>query len=1352
MFIHLHNHTHYSILKGLPKPKDYVKKAVELGMNAVAITDTWNLHWCHELYKEAKKAGITPIMGTEINVESLLDSNINHKLVLLAKNLNGYKNIIALTSKASLDNAWKTPKIKFEDIVELKEWKVDLDIVCLSWPINWEIPFFILSWKTDEEIINRINEYQNVFGEENYYLELMYHDDIPKQKLITDKLIEFNKNYNIPVVATNNCFYIDPEDKKSQDVIQALWSWHELENPDRPTIVNWDYSFLSEEEMQIRFGFLPEALSNTVKIAEMVDIEIETGWILIPTFELPDEHQKIYEEALEIEKSEYFTEEKWWNKEEYIKKLSSDEWYLRYLSLEWLNWRYDYGIPKDIIFKLVQKLDKPSLDKKLTETEPAELKELSLVYYSDEKKEILSWFDQELQDKIDRLEYELVVVHEMWFDAYFLIVADYINRARDHDIPVWPGRWSAAGSLMAYLSGITDIDPLEYDLLFERFLNPARISMPDIDTDFADTERDKVIKYCSEKYGSDKVVNISTFGTFAARAAVKDVWRVYGINFAEMNDLAKLIPEKPGTKLAGALEDSPEFNDAYNNNKVYKEIIDNALKIEWNVRQLWVHACAVIIAPESMLNFTALQHPPKDPEVVVTQYNAWPLEDLGLLKMDFLWLRNLTIIKRTQKIVEANKWEKIDVLKLNMSNQKVFDIFASWDTTWVFQFESDWMRKYLKDLWPDTFEDLIAMVSLYRPGPIAYIPTFIDVKYGRKELKYLTDDLREILQDAGYSEDEILEEKRKLDEDLAKILDVSYWIAVYQEQLMFIVQYMAWFSLWEADLLRRWVWKKKLDVVEALKKEFIQKWAAFRQYKPETTDYIYTEMITPAANYSFNKSHAACYAFIAYQTAFLKAYYPTEFLTSVMVSDSEIMERIVLEVWECESKWISVLPPSVQESLKQFTYIDDKNIRFWLKAIKWIWDGPIDRIIEARKEVWGKFESLEQFIEACWKEVINKKSLEALIMSWSMDELWARKQMFASIGEMIRFCRKDEKQKETNQIGLFDNSDEFEDKLELEETWEFSFEELLRGEKEMIGFAVSGHALDGLSRYCMRRSNNIKKLKMSMEELLELDKKENPEKYELKEELEMWIEAKKKKKEEKKKGEKKERPKDEMVQAVWVVIDIRKIITKTGKQMMFLKCEWYDYDFEVVIFPKDVDKFKDKLEVDKIVIVNWSLWINFEFWRKSVQARDIKIATISMVREQAKDLWLFNDVKRYTNKALNEIEDTSPQTSTSDESKQEQDCDDDKCSVMPENFEEKLEESIENNKTEMEEQIMDDKYVINIPNNAVKQDLVDLKVFMQTQVSWFIKVFINLKWQEIDTKISLGNLDWLKDWVGNKWK
>ena len=1345
-FVHLHNHSHYSILEGLPKPKDYVAKAKELGMPAVALTDTSNIHGCHEFFKECKKQDITPIMGTEILVESSLDPNLNHKLVMLAKNLQWYQNIIALTSKASLENAGKTSKITMEDVKQYSE-----HTMALSGPITGEIPYYILCGKSDEQIVAKIKEYQDIFWVDDFYLELIYHDDIPKQNVVTDKLIELNKNYDIPVVATNNCYYVDPEDAKTQDVIQALGTGHELENPDRKTLINGNYSFLDEENMQMLFWFIPEALNNTAKIAEKVSIEIETGWILIPTFELPENDQDTYERALKIEddNQEYtlwgFSDLEDKTRGPVLKKLDSSEWYLRYLSFKGLNWRYDYWLSESEIFMLIQKMDKPSLDKKLTETSPEELKALSLIYYSDKKKEFLHTLEQKQQDYIERLEYELVVIHEMGFDAYFLIVADYINWARDQDIPVWPGRWSAAGSIMAFLSGITDIDPMEYDLLFERFLNPARISMPDIDTDFADNERDRVVEYCRNKYGSDKVAQICTFGTFAARAAVKDVWRVMWVPFQEMNELVKLIPEKPGTKLKGALEDSFEFNAAYNENPKYKDIINNALKIEGNVRQLWVHACAVIIAPEPMTNFTALQHPPKDAEAIITQYSADPLEDLGLLKMDFLWLRNLTIIKRAQKIIKNNKWDVFDILKISLKDQKVFDVFSAWDTTWVFQFESDGMRKYLKDLKPNVFEDLIAMVSLYRPGPLAYIPNFIERKYGREEIKYMTDDLHDIMIEAGYTEEIIEEQRIKLEADLKQILDVSYGIAVYQEQLMFIVQYMAGFSLGEADLLRRWVGKKKIEVVEALKKEFIIRSESYKEYKPEVSRYIYEEMIQPAANYSFNKSHAACYALIAYQTAYLKAYYQTEFLTSIMVSDEENMERIVMEVWECQFKWIEVLPPSVQESLKHFTYIDDDNVRFGLNAIKWIWSGPINKIIATRDELGRDFESLEEFIESCGTDVINKRSLEALIMSGAMDVLWDRAAMYKSIPDMIKFCKKDIHKKQTSQIWLFDDSDEFEDILELVETGPFSFEETLAWEKEMIWFSVSGHALDWLGRYCMRRSNNVKKLKISMQELLEMDKKENPDKY--------LSDAEKLKKIEddiKNKAPKPERPKDELIQAVWVVNDVRKIVTKTWKPMMFLKCEGFDYEFEVVIFAKDVEKYQDKLDVDKIVIVSWWLQINFEYGRKTVQARDIKIASISQVREQADDLGLMDWRKRLMSIQANE------KVTLDEKNNSEKEWNENK------EFDKKLDKKIVEHKAEPEAQIIDNvvreevmhekqKYVVEIPSNAKKEDLHELKSFLQEIDPGNIEVYILLKWQEIFTKISVSDIESITDWEQSMW-
>lgn len=1338
-FVHLHNHSHYSILEWLPKPKDYVKKAKELWMSALAITDTWNIYGCHEFYKACLEEEIKPILWTEIFVESSLDRSLSHKLVLLAKSLEGYRNIINLVSKASLDNPNSLAKIKFEDIENLKKEKKRLDVFCLSWPISWEIPYYILSWKSDDEIISRIKKYEETFWEENYFLELLYHDDIPKQNLVTDKLIELHKSYDLKVVAANNCYYVSEEDKKTQDIIMSLWTGHELENPDRPTMINWDYSFLSEEKMEILFGFIPSALDNTSKIAESINIEIETWWVLIPKFELPLEHKKVYEKATSLEKNE-----KW------LKELSSDEWYLRYLSFKWLNWRFDYNLDDEVIFEFVKKLDKPSLSKNLQETTPDELKDLSITYYTEKKNGILNWLEQEKREYIERLEYELVVIHEMWFDGYFLIVADYINWARNESIPVWPGRGSAAGSLMSYLSGITDLNPIDYDLIFERFLNPARISMPDIDTDFADTDRDRVVDYCREKYGEDKVAQICTFGTFAARAAVKDVWRVLWVPFSDMNELVKVIPEKAWTKLASALEDSVDFKQAYDTweyveinyswektwKKVkYKEIIDNALKIEWNVRQLWVHACAVIIAPEPINKFSALQRPPKDMHTTVTQYSAYPLEDLGLLKMDFLWLRNLTIIKRACKIIKNNKWVDIDILNIDLEDKKVFDIFANGDTTWVFQFESDGMRKYLKDLQPNCFEDLIAMVSLYRPWPMQYIPTYVSRKHWREDVSFPHDSLKDIL-------------------------SPTQWIAVYQEQIMKMVQVFAWFSLWEADILRRAIWKKKVSVLIAQKRIFID--AAKKQgHSEDLAKHIFEDIIEPFAGYGFNKSHAACYAFIAYQTAFLKAYYLSEFLTAIMVSDEENMDRVVLEVDEAKSKNISVLPPSIDESLKHFTYIDDKNIRFWLKAIKWLWEWAIEKIISEREKLsWKKFETLEQFIQICWKEVINKKSLESLILSWSMDSLGERWTMYNSINDIIRFSKKDEKKNETNQIWIFDNSDIFEETLELNESEDMSFEEKLFNEKEVLGFWVSGHPLDGLKRYCIRRSSNTKKLKMSIEELLEIDKKENPEKYKDEKETE-----------EKKSNSNnsKDRKKQELTQAVWVIVDLRKITTKGWKPMAFLKCEWFDYDFEVVIFPKDIEEYFSKLEEWKIVIVSWFLNVNFEYNRKSIQLRDIKIASVSQVREQALDLWLYDELFKVTNRKHEKLSlsDDKPQSdivSDSDSWDSSQinlendnnNFDDDLLEKVDdinseeimnqENIAEKSKWSL--SKTERDWKIVDKKeYIIEIPSTAKKKDMFDLKDFLLTQEPWIIEVFINLKWQQISTWIKVKSINKIQKWI-----
>ncbi len=1289
-FVHLHTHSHYSILEWLPKPADYVKKAKELGMNALALTDTGNIHGCHEFYKACMSEWIKPILWAEVFIKSEFEDTLNHKLVLLATSLSGYKNIIQIISKGSLDNPGTTPTISLEDMIGQTS-----DVICLSGPASSEIAYYILSWKSDEEIVLRIKKYQEIFGEDSYFLELLYHEDIPKQKFITQKLIELHKKYEIPVVAANDCYYVDKDDKNTQDVIMALGKWYEIENPDRPTLIHGDYSLLSLQEMEALFGDIPSALENTQKIADKVDIHIPMWGILIPRFSLPEADYEIYQRAQKYQKKQSNTA---------YQILSSDEWYLRYLSFHWLNWRYGTDISEEKIFELIQKLDKPWLETKLTETSPEELRKLSLTYYSPEKKKLLAELPEKIQDRIQRLEYELIVVHEMWFDGYFLIVADYIGRARRKKIPVGPGRGSAAGSLMAYLTGITDLDPIDYGLLFERFLNPARISMPDIDTDFSDEWRDRVVDYCRSKYGEDHVAQICTFGTFAARAAVKDVWRVMGIPFGEMNELGKLIPSKPWTKIADALTQSPEFIQAYNEKPIYKKIIDTALKIEWNVRHVWVHACAVIIAPQPMTHFTALAHPPKDAEVIVTQYSAYPLEDLWLLKMDFLWLRNLTIIQRTQKIIEAAKQKNVDISDIPLDDSQVFDIFAAGDTTWVFQFESEWMRKYLKDLSPDRFEDIIAMVSLYRPGPMAYIPSYVERKHGREEIEYLLPALREILEKKKYSNEEILAEKQKLEEDLQPILDVTYGIAVYQEQLMFIVQYMAGFSLGEADLLRRWVGKKIATVIAELKKEFVTKAESYRGYKPETSTFIYEEMIQPAANYSFNKSHAACYALIAYQTAYLKAHYRTEFLTSMMTSDEENTERIMLEVAEAQENGIDIIHPDINESLKHFTYIDDTHIRFWLKAIKWLWDGPIDAILQARSE--KKFEDIHDFITRAGKEALNKKALEALVLAGAMDMFGERAALLASIDDMVIASRYIEKQQSSSQIWLFEHmGEEFDEGFELQEVPGMSYEKKLFWEKEVLGYMVSGHPLDGLQNYCQRRSRWISYIKKSFEQLEILAKKDEKK---FKQQLEK-----------------------QQLSAIGVIVDTRKIITKNGKNMMFLYCEGYDYDFEVTLFEREYLQYKDDIEIGKIIIAEGTLGVNFDYKRKTIRARKLTLINLTTVREQARSMGMFNNKKR----TLLWLHVEEVQT-------------------WDEKFELQLEKKIRQHKSPKPSLIMNntplEKYTIPIPTGTQLEKIHELKDFLQEQPVWQTHVYIYLSGKEVYTKFAIQDIGSLESWIEQK--
>ena len=685
-----------------------------------------------------------------------------------------------------------------------------------------------------------------------------------------------------------------------------------------------------------------------------------------------------------------------------------------------MNTRLGLGWDQDTIINLTKITNKGVLEKSVPETSPEDLRRFTHETYTPFKIDMieknrdfypLKTSQYSLAEYIERLEYELKVVKSMGFNTYFLIVSDYVRWAKRQMIVVGPWRWSWAGSLLAWMIEITDIDPLPFDLLFERFLNPARISMPDFDIDFEDTQRQKVIDYCTQKYGQEKVCSIGTFMKMATKAAFKDTARALGIPFERSNQITNLIPEK--VSLKDILANSAEFEELHSlfeSDEKVKQAFELASWLEWNLRQLWVHACWIIIAPEAVSTYTAAQYVKEDDHTVVSQYDGPTMEGIWLLKMDFLWLRNLSIIKNAIKII-SKRYEKEgkelpDIYKHflattsfqpDINDPATYEIFKNWDTTWIFQFESPGMRKYLIQLEPNAIHDLVAMNALYRPGPMEFIPSYIERSQGREEIKYMSEELRAELTKKYWAE-VAEEENKKLIEDLSPIMNITHGIAIYQEQLMFLVQAMAGFSLGEADLLRRWVWKKKKEVIEKLKKEFITRGESYRWYKPETTTNIYEKMIEPAASYSFNKSHSVCYAFVAYQTAYLKAHFPVEFSAALIRSVEEDIDTQSFYISEIQNKWIRVLQPDVNESYNHVAAIDD-DIRLGFISVKGIWEDVWESIQQERQK-WWKFSSLEDFLKRCSK-VINKKSLEGLIKSWALDAYADRKVLLESIDVML---------------------------------------------------------------------------------------------------------------------------------------------------------------------------------------------------------------------------------------------------------------------------------------------------------------------------------------------------------------
>ncbi|MEE8131830.1 MAG: DNA polymerase III subunit alpha, partial [Candidatus Paceibacterota bacterium] len=804
-FVHLHTHSHYSLLDGLAKIDDLIAYAKELGMKALALTDHGNLYGTIEFYKKALKAEIKPILGVEtyvafrtrFNKEPKIDDKYSH-LTLLAKNQTGWQNLIQLITKANLEGFYYKPRVD-KDLLR----KHSNGIIALSGCPSGEIPKLLANNKF-EQAEKTAKEYQEIFGSENFFLEIYHHPNIPDISKINDGLIEISKKTNIPLVATQDIHYLKPEDAEYQDILLAVQTGNKLDDNDRLTLKADDFSMRSAEQMIEFFKDLPEAIENTVKIAERCDLTLPLHQILLPNFALPEDK----------------------NANQYLKELISE--------------------------RLPQRFPKY-----------ADLRGLDADSRGNEIKE--------------RLEYELGVIEKTGFADYFLIAQDIVNWAKKRGIRC-NTRGSAAGSLLSYILNITDIDPLKYDLFFERFLNPERISMPDIDVDVSDIRRDEIFAYIRQKYGDDHVAQIITFGTMAARAAIRDAGRALGMAYSFCDQLAKLIPFNQ--KLDESLENVKEFSDLYNNNPDAKKIIDAAKHLEGVARHASVHACGVVISKEPLTQYVPLQRAPKDQNIIITQFEMYSIEDLGLLKMDFLGLKNLTIIEETIRLVKEIKDEEIDISKIPLDDKKTFKLLQAGDTTAIFQLESSGMRRYLKQLKPTEFEDIIAMISLYRPGAIEHIPQYIKRKHKLEKPTYLHPKLEPILKN-------------------------TYGIGIYQEQMMKIARDLAGFTLAEADILRKAIGKKIKSLLDSQKEKLIS--GMLKNNIDEKTAKAIWELFPPFARYGFNRSHAACYALIGYQTAYLKAHYPIEFTTSLLNADAGDIERIAFLVSETKKSKIEVL-------------------------------------------------------------------------------------------------------------------------------------------------------------------------------------------------------------------------------------------------------------------------------------------------------------------------------------------------------------------------------------------------------------------------------------------------------------
>ncbi|MGI6097477.1 MAG: DNA polymerase III subunit alpha [Dethiobacteria bacterium] len=1029
-FVHLHTHTEYSLLDGAGRIRDLVAAAREQGMSALAITDHGVMYGVIDFYKAAKEAGIKPIIGCEVYVsprsrfdkEAKLDDYQFH-LVLLARDRQGYKNLMQLVSRGFTEGFYYKPRIDFELLEQYSE-----GLIALSGCLAGEIPSLILKGK-EEEAREVAIRYRSLFGKENYYLEIQDHK-LPEQKTVNKALIQMSKELDIPLVATNDVHYCRYEDAEFHDVLLCIQTGKTVDEEDRLRFGSEEFYFKSAEEMRELFPEIPEALTNTVRIAEMCNLEFDFSQTHLPQYNIP---------------SGYTAKE-----------------YLRELCEKGLKEKYPRITP--------------------------EIKE--------------------------RLDYELKVIDQMGYNSYFLIVWDFVRYAHENNILVGPGRGSAAGSLVAYALSITNIDPLRYGLLFERFLNPERVTMPDIDIDFCYEKREKVINYVVEKYGAEQVAQIITFGTMAARGAVRDVGRALNFTYSETDRIAKLIPFELGMTIDKAMEQNQELGELYNSDQRYRKLLDLSRMVEGLSRHASTHAAGVVIAKEPLVNYVPLQRTSEG--FNVTQFPMGTLEELGLLKMDFLGLRTLTMMEEAVKNIKHNRGVDVDLARL-LDDEKTFELLSQGDTIGIFQLESSGMRSVLKELKPNKFEDIIAVVALYRPGPMDQIPTFIKNKHGQNPITYLHPDLEPILKE-------------------------TYGIMVYQEQIMQVAAKMAGFSLGQADLLRRAIGKKNKEILDQQKELFVEG-CIKNGYDKKMGIELY-DLILKFASYGFNKSHAAAYAMIAYQTAYLKANYPLEFMAALLTTSMASSDKVALYITDCRRRGIEVLPPDINESYTNFTVIGGKRIRFGLAAVKNVGLGAIESIIQAR-EKGGRFRSLRDFCNRVNLRVCNKKTIESLIKSGAFDSLKVhRAQLLAILDETLSRGQSFQRERDNGQLSVFAIMGKEEAPVDnLPDIPEFSTKEKLSMEKEMLGLYISGHPLEQYSPLLEK----ITKLTCC--------------------------------------AELKEMRDQAQVTVGGIIQRIRSIYTKKGRPMAFLTLEDLTGEVEVIVFSNLYERQQKELEEDLPLLI-----------------------------------------------------------------------------------------------------------------------------------------------------------------------